>query len=454
MTLAVDDTIAAIATAAGRGVRGIVRLSGPGTPECLDRCLSTGLGQLPGASRACCQSVTIECPLPIGSVPCQLYFWPTTSSFTRQLSAEIHLPGSPVLLDSVLEQLCHNGARLARPGEFTVRAFLAGRLDLTQVEAMLGVIHASHPEQLSDSLEQLAGGLATPLYQLRSSLLDLLAELEAGLDFVEEEIRFISRAALAGQLDEAGEAIERVARQLDSRRAAESDCRVVISGAPNVGKSTLFNRLAEAGSAIVSEQPGTTRDYLCCQLRLGDFRCLLIDTAGLDDEESTDVVDRASQQASLKQQQQADLVLFCLDGGRAPWEWEREYTSGDGEQQVLVVVTKSDLPVHQETAPLGLQISSRQGKGLEQLQHSIEQRIGHIRLSGHTTRLTASRCQESIRQAEQSIASARQLVSDGLGEELVAVELRTALDAIGQVTGEIYTDDILDRIFSRFCIGK
>ena len=175
MSLAVDDTIAAIATAPGLGLRGIVRLSGPGTSACLEKslCLEAG-GTLPETSAPSCSQVLFHCPSPIGDLPCQLYHWPTTSSYTRQVSAEIHLPGAPVLMESVLEHLCRNGARLARPGEFTLRAFLAGRLDLTQAEAVLGVIHASGEEELTDALEQLAGGLASPLQQLRTRLLDLL----------------------------------------------------------------------------------------------------------------------------------------------------------------------------------------------------------------------------------------------------------------------------------------
>ena len=232
MSLAVDDTIAAIATAPGRGLRGIVRLSGPGTSDCLEKSLhlETG-GELPGGSLPTCSEVLFHCPPPIGDLPCQLYLWPTKRSYTRQVSAEIHLPGTPVLLESVLEHLCRNGARLARPGEFTLRAFLAGRLDLTQAEAVLGVIHASSQDELDNALGQLAGGLASPLKQLRDSLLDLLAQLEAGLDFIEEDIRFISPEELGRQLGQAQHTVEEITRQFTSRRAVESDCRIVIAGA-------------------------------------------------------------------------------------------------------------------------------------------------------------------------------------------------------------------------------
>ena len=454
MSLAVDDTIAAIATAAGRGLRGIVRLSGPGTSACLERSLACKAGcKLPPGSLPTCSQVLFHCPPPIGDLPCQLYLWPTKRSYTRQVSAEIHLPGAPVLLESVLEHLCRNGARLARPGEFTLRAFLAGRLDLTQAEAVLGVIHASGEEELHDALGQLAGGLASPLQQLRTSLLDLLVQLEAGLDFAEEDIRFISPGELAKQIGQAEQAVNKIARQLTSRRAPESDCRIVIAGAPNAGKSTLFNSLSEAATALVSSQPGTTRDYLSCHVNLAGTRCLLIDTAGLDSATTLDFVDQESQQASRQQQQVADLVVFCVDGSRAPMPWESTFARAENRDR-LVVVTKADQPVHPQAAPLGISISCQQKTGLDQLQQQMTGRIHELLISGNASRLTTSRCQQSIRLAAESLDRARQLVASDQGEELVAVEVRGALDAIGQVTGEIYTDDILDRLFSRFCIGK
>ncbi|MFP6750579.1 MAG: GTPase [Pirellulaceae bacterium] len=453
MSLAVDDTIAAIATAAGRGLRGIVRLSGPSTRDCLEKSLGRRIEEPAGSESVRCRQILFCCPTPIGEIPCQLYLWPLNRSYTRQESAEIHLPGSTVLLDGVLEQLCRNGARLARPGEFTLRAFLAGRIDLTQAEAVLGVIHASGEEQLDDALRQLAGGLATPLQQLRADLLDLLAELEAGLDFVEDDIRFISPQELDRQLEEAQQLLLHVSVRLEARRGSETDYRIVIAGAPNVGKSTLFNRLAESTTALVSSEPGTTRDYLSCQMNLGDARCLLIDTAGLDSAGAMDAVSQASQHASGEQQQVADLVVFCIDGTREPRSWEREF-AGSREPKRLVIVTKSDQPVHPQAARLGIPVSSHQGEGLLQLQEQMERRIAQTEGSADAPRLTATRCQQSIQQASQALLSARQLVADSLGEELVAAEVRSALDAVGEVTGEVYTDEILDRIFTRFCIGK
>src|SRR3954454_5157463 len=196
MAFDLDDTIAAIATASGGGLRGIVRISGPKSVEIAAGFMGAELSE----SLPTCRRATMHLPRELGLVPMTLYLWPTTSSYTRQPSAELHLPGSPPILEAGLEAVCQAGARLARPGEFTLRSFLAGRLDLTQAEAVLGVIDADSRQELESALAQLAGGVARPLRALREQLLDLLAQLEAGLDFVDEDIEFIAAAELKRQL--------------------------------------------------------------------------------------------------------------------------------------------------------------------------------------------------------------------------------------------------------------
>ena len=237
MTFDLDDTIAAIATAPGGALRGIVRLSGA---QCVtiathafepDQTDSSPAGRFPT-----CRRGTINLPRDLGRVPVTLYLWPTTSSYTRQPTAELHLPGSPPLLEAALEIVCQAGARLARPGEFTLRAFLAGRLDLTQAEAVLGVIDAQGRQELDSALAQLAGGLARPLAALREQLLDLLAQLEAGLDFVDEDIEFISPAQLNHQLAAAAQLVENLANQMRDRSESGRLSRVVLVGLPNTGK--------------------------------------------------------------------------------------------------------------------------------------------------------------------------------------------------------------------------
>ena len=387
------------------------------------------------------------------AVPCDLYLWPTARSYTRQPVAELHTLGSPPLLEALLRRACAAGARLAEPGEFTLRAFLAGRIDLAQAEAVLGVIDATDRRQLDVALAQLAGGLTRPLAAIRDQLLDLLADLEAGL--VEEDIRFLSHADLTSRLTEAADAVSRLVEQLRGRDQADAEPRVVLVGSPNVGKSSLFNALAGDAAALVSARPGTTRDYLAARLDLGGRACQIIDTAGLDSATSGDELSAAAQRMSHKQYEQADLRLFCLDSSRSlnPWE-QAQLQCGDRQ---LVIFTKCDLPSGRPHAPVAIETSAVTGRGLEELKVAIRsQLIAGAAEGNHAGAVvsTATRCGESLRLAAESLTRARKVAEHQGGDELIAAEVRTALVELGKVVGTIYTDDLLDRIFSRFCIGK
>ncbi len=300
-----DDTIVAIASPPGGAARGIVRVSGPNVINCLTPFVAAQRGREPisppGGQEAAAvfdgendsRPLTPARPTAfIGNWHCEefarpfpatLYLWPTTRSFTRQPLAEVHTLGSPPLLDAVVESLCGRGARLAEAGEFTMRAFLAGRIDLTQAEAVLGVIDAHGERQLAGALEQLAGGLSAPLDRLRSTLLDLLAHLEAGLDFVEEDIEFITAEELLEQLEQAAAIVGDILIRMEARAIIQDEVPVALVGPPNAGKSSLLNALAGDEAAIVSEQAGTTRDYVTRRIICDEIPCLLIDTAGRED---------------------------------------------------------------------------------------------------------------------------------------------------------------------------
>jgi tRNA modification GTPase len=457
---ALDDTIAAIATAPGGAARGIVRISGPGAIEVVAQVFSptdaTAWKSFRTATRA---PGTIGLRLAGRSdeqrVPCDLYLWRTARSYTRQPVAELHTLGSPPLVEALLRHVCAAGARLAEPGEFTLRAFVAGRIDLVQAEAVLGVIDAADRRQLDVALAQLAGGLTRPLAAIRDQLLDLLADLEAGLDFVEEDIRFLSHADLTGRLAEAADAIAQLVEQLRGRERADAEPRVVLAGCPNVGKSSLFNALAGDAAALVSARPGTTRDYLSARMEIGGLSCQLIDTAGLESAPSVDELSTAARQISHEQHEQADLRLLCLDSSRPQSPWEEAQIHCDGRQ--LVVLTKCDLPAAYPSPPAAIETSTITGRGLDELRAAIHSRLtagaAEANPSGAVAS-TAARCRESLRLAAESLTRARDVAGDRGGDELIAAEIRTALVELGKVVGTIYTDDLLDRIFSRFCIGK
>ena len=479
------DTIAAIATAPGGAARGIVRLSGPTVFDCLERCFAPAPEDRAAAQRPTAGPHVVPGTLRLegGRLPCDLYLWPGKRSYTREPLAELHTLGSPPLLAAALRTLRQAGARLAQPGEFTLRAFLAGRLDLVQAEAVLGVIEARGQSQLATALAQLAGGLSAPLARLREQLLGLLAHLEAGLDFADERIEFISASELDRQLAAAEKQIAGLVEQMRARTAVRELPRVVLVGWPNVGKSSLFNALAarfshEHRPAIVSSQAGTTRDYLSTELDLDGHRYELIDTAGIQPDEVAPIP-AAAQTIAAGQAQRAQLRLVCLDSSRPLNAWERSEISqapngGQGlsteaEPSWLVVLTKADEPRRIDLpaeldATMVVATSSLTTAGLDQLAEGIARRIsaggdGH----GPVTD-TAIRCRDGLDSAAAAVSRARHLVAVQRGderggapldgEELVAIELRTALDELGQVVGAVYTDDILDRIFSRFCIGK
>ena len=455
------DTIAAIGTATGGAARGMVRLSGPQLVDCLRDCF------VPTNSDFRFEAVPAATAIPgtirLGAqqaLPCELFFWPTQRSYTRQPTAEIHTLGSPPLLDALLQSVCDFGARLAEPGEFTLRAFLAGRVDLTQAEAVLGVIDASTQQEFNIALTQLAGGLAGPLQSLREELLQLLAELEAGLDFVEEDIEFISNEQLGSKLKSAQETVAAILVQVVQRKSELGVPRAVLVGSPNAGKSSLFNGLVRSSStkrnalpALVSDQSGTTRDYVTALVNFDGQDCELVDTAGTDDSAALTTLEKAAQTAAAEQSRRAELKLHCVavdEAGNLP-------ALNDSESDTdIQVITKSDLletvPVDGEVA---LACSSYTGEGIVALASEIGQRLANSVPSERcTVTSTAARCTESLTSARSSLAEAVELSAHAGGDELIAAEVRGALVELGRVVGAVSTDDVLDRIFSQFCIGK
>jgi tRNA modification GTPase len=454
--LSVDDTIAAIASPPGGACRGVVRVSGPDVIRYLQPCFTpNGNRDLAHVRGASVLPGLLHVPPPVGDLECDLYLWPDHRSFTRQPAAELHTFGSPPLLEAALQALCASGVRLAQPGEFTMRAFLAGRLDLTQAEAVLGVIDARNGSELHVALCQMAGGLAAPLNELRHQLLDLLAHLEAGLDFVEDDIEFITAEELESRLSAAAERVASIDARLVAREQPGNVPRAVLVGWPNTGKSSLFNALADDSAAIVSHQAGTTRDYLTRTVRLGGHLVMFIDTAGVETEEAESRLAAASQHVRETQDRRADLRLLCLDTTRPLNAWEKAQLAEEKSASRLIVLTKTDaidschLPSH------GIPTSSRTGAGLTDLRRAILDRL--TSLPGReilAVTNTATRCRESLRLTARSLQDARDLVTQGQGEELVAAEVRLALEELGKIVGTVYTDDLLDRIFGRFCIGK
>jgi tRNA modification GTPase len=451
-----DDTIAAIASPPGGAARGIVRMSGPAVGRCLtsvftadDRRKADGIVH-PTALRGAIRLAALHAPL-----ACQVYLWPDRRSYTGQPVAEIHMPGSPPLLEAALDAVCQAGARLAEPGEFTLRAFLAGRIDLTQAEAVLGVIDATDRSQLDVALAQLAGGLARPLTELRSELLSLLADLEAGLDFPDEDLPLIDAATLTDRLQTAVGLVNRLGAQMDSRAEREQAPRVILLGAPNVGKSSLFNALSGRKAALVWHEPGTTRDYLLADLDLDGLRCRLVDTAGVESTSTPQSgIDAAAQVTASQQARAAQLRVFCVDAARGRNAWEEKQLATHDPRRILVF-TKIDRARDVVVPDGAMPTSSTTGQGIDALRRRLRESLcfgpaGELGVVAGT----AVRCRQSLHLAGECLTQAHSLIAARHGEELVAAELRTALVELGRVAGEVYTEEILGVVFSRFCVGK
>ncbi len=411
---------------------------------------------------------------PLGMISVDVMLWPTALSYTGQASAELHLIGSLPILEAVVERLIQCGARAARPGEFTMRSFLAGRMDLPQAEAVLGVIDADDADSLDHALQQLAGNLSKPLQAARSDLLDLLADVEAGLDFVDEDIEFIADENLSLRLSALAALLAWTTRQLHERSSASSALEVVLRGLPNAGKSCLLNAFASADAAIVSEQAGTTRDNISINIEINGYPIRVTDTAGIESRGAHEIdaeVSAKAQQQAHDAASQADLWLWCIDASSMlPTDAIEQFriarsseTTSTNSAEHVVLLTKSDLVSDRsawETAIENIElnsllISTRTGEGMDSLLEkisSVAARIDPTETGGVIG--TAARCRGSLSDALKAVNNAIELTGLHVGHELVAAEIRAASVAIGEVTGEIYTDDLLDRVFSRFCIGK
>lgn len=473
MTVSLDDTIVAIASAVDPAPRGVIRLSGETLRGVLESAFPGCLFS-PEPRRKLAYSLPVMLPIGQGQeLPGRLLVWPGTRSYTRQPSAEFHLLGAPVLMQLAVEAFCRAGARLANPGEFTLRAFLAGRIDLTQAEAVLGLIDAESEAAFQTALRQSAGGLALPFARLRDELIDLLAELEATLDFIDQDIEFISQLELVTKLQTAVQAALKLRSQISSQRSLVKPAVVVLAGAPNAGKSSLFNRLAGLDLAITSPEAGTTRDALRCRLETGGSSWELFDTAGVEESigrnpgqlsppltgsnaEFLAEVAAAAQAQTRAQIESADIVLWCVpaadfQAGRTPEGLSdlRETT------QLVQVATKLDQAERASLPAEWIGTSAATGAGVDLLVARVAELVANVGVGGSEVMpVTSVRCAEQIAAIVDSLERGRMAAEEGWGEELVAAELRVALDNLGQIAGTVYNDEILGRIFSRFCIGK
>ena len=451
------DTIIAQATRAAPGARAILRMSGPEAWPCVRQLLQCEALEPGALKRGCWPICWRYCDTHV-LIKGHLLTWPAKQSYTGQDLVELHVPGSPVIVEALLEELIKPPVRLAEPGEFTLRAFLAGKLNLLQAEAIHELVEAQSQEQWQSAMDQLAGQFNSPLLAVQERLLHILAEIEAGLDFADEDLTFISASELHKQLVDAIAALHDLQRQTKLAEPQERAFRVVLAGHPNAGKSSLFNALLNRHAALVSPRPGTTRDYLEARLIVDDVPIDLIDTAGWAEGPATPLLelpDQLAQAARTRLWASADLILLCLArpeyNSDALQLFEQELRQVAESTPLLRLLTKADLPGDE---PYGfIPVSARHGRGLNEVQAALLQmaREGRARASGASG---LRRFREQIHAALQHTAQALAINQNEEPMELIALELRLALDAIGQIVGSVYSEDLLDLVFGRFCIGK
>ena len=455
-----DDTIVAVATPPGRGGIGVLRLSGPGAAE-----IARAVVRAPGERLLAEANAAVVADLVHPDVPDEpldrvvVTFFAGPRSYTGEDVVEISCHGSPVLLESALEALLRAGARAATPGEFTLRAFLNRRVDLTQAEAVRDLVEAQTMHQARRAQRQLRGELSRRLAPVKERLVTLIVHLESTVEFVEDDIEPESRAALVAELRETAASLEALTSSYRLGRLVTEGLSVALIGPPNAGKSSVFNQLVEAERAIVTPIPGTTRDLVSERVMLGGIPLRLVDTAGL--RETEDTVERIGVERTRSAIADADVVLVVLDATATPREEAESLLVATDGLRRLVIANKTDLePSPRWLGELGLEreplaVSALEGTGIDTLRSAIlEISGGRIGLEQDGILVTNARHHALLLSATGHLESASHALASGFSEEVALVGLHGALGDLGELTGETALDDILNRIFTTFCIGK
>lgn len=452
------DTIAAISTPQGEGGIGIIRISGPQSLSILQQLFHS----IPGGGFNSHRFYYGEIVQPSSGT---LYdevltvYMQAPRSFTREDVVEIHCHGGTMILQQILQLVLDHGARLADPGEFTRRAFLNGRIDLVQAESIIDLIRAKTEASVSLAQHQRDGSVSARLIELQGVLRHLLALIEAYVDFPDEDLGETDNSVLIGIYETALARVRDLITGYRDGRVLRDGVSVLIAGKPNVGKSSLLNTLLREKRAIVTSIPGTTRDLIEEIVSLGGLPVKLLDTAGIC--QSDDPVEQEGIRLARERIPTADLILFILDSSR-PFDADdvavAEALQGSN---FLIVQNKSDLPPLLRlpdglSAVRSISVSTSNGEGVESLKTAISEMFLNGRISDNRdlVLLSKARHRDALLKVDSSLLNFNESLRAGISPELLAIDLRDALDAIGQITGETTPDDILDLIFGQFCIGK
>ena len=451
-----SDTIVAIATPPGRGGLGVIRISGPGAARIAG---SLTHRQKPLSPRVA-TFATVKVGAGSGSNQDHvvLTYFAAPASYTGEDVVEISAHGSPVVLQAIVRAAVDAGARLAEPGEFTLRAFLHQKLDLVQAEAVGDLIEAVTPLQARAAFDQLEGTLTERIRSIDAQLFDVIAKLEASLDFPDEGYHFVGADEAASSINALVERIDHLLRDAARGRLIREGAQVAIVGAPNVGKSSLFNALLNTDRAIVTPIAGTTRDVLTERADLGGLVLSLVDTAGVRD--TTDMVEREGVARSRAALAVADVVIVLLDRSRPVDDADRALLAETARFRRIVVLNKSDLSSPSsvgDQSELGLrtlEVSAKTGDGLDALIEAIGRVLGDDRVDRDQPAITNVRHIALLERARDALNRARTSLAARVSEEFPLLDLQEASASFQEVTGQRASDDLLHHIFARFCIGK
>jgi len=454
------ETIVAIATPVGRGGIGVVRLSGPRAQEIVAP-LARLLHPLAAGRARFAELIDLA----TGAVLDQAVatFFAAPNSYTGEDVVEIAAHGAPVLLEYIVRQCCARGARLAEPGEFTQRAFLAGRIDLTQAEAVNDLIGSITLEQARVAARQMGGSLAKTVAPVKAELVELIAEMEAGIDFAEDDIDVIAAERIAAKIAAVRAPLVALERSFAYGRVVRDGFRLAIVGRPNAGKSSLFNRLVERERAIVTAAPGTTRDTVTERVSMEGIPVELIDTAGLRNREGIDEAERLGIARSQEAMAEADVVLLVVDATVGISDDDRAVMQqgASGGSSVLVAWNKSDLVADEGTGDREqgtenlVRTSALTGEGIAELRAAIVEAVagadGGLREAAMLTNL---RQHQAVVEALGGLDAAQTALAQSIPHEMLLLDLYGSLRGLDTLTGATAGEDILRLIFSRFCIGK
>lgn len=458
-----DDTISAVATAIGEGGIGIIRMSGPQSVNIADKLFVGSKGQRASeaASHYACYGAIVDPAAGQTVDEVLLLVMKAPRSYTRENVVEIHCHGGPVPLRKILELTLRFGARLAEPGEFTKRAFLNGRLDLAQAEAVIDIIRAKTDASLKLAVNHLSGQLSGVVRTVRDDTLEMIAHLEAAIDFPEDDIEELSSQQVDEKLIPVLDKLEHLLATAQTGRILREGLQTVIIGKPNVGKSSLLNALLREKRAIVTDIPGTTRDIIEEYVNIQGIPLKIVDTAGI--RETEDLVEQLGVQRAREFIDKADLILLLLDSSSPLTEEDKQVLELLAGRQALVLINKTDLPQKLDMSEIMqyskeyqlLRISVQDGTGMDLLEKAIVERV----YSGQVTQsegayVTNVRHIHVLRQAYHHLEEARHTIAMNMPPDCIVVDLRAAWEKLGEITGDTVGEDLLDQIFSRFCIGK